>query len=379
MKLILSVLLALSLVGCTSNSIYRTFDISKGESPMVDIRQRAILVSKNGDSGPRVCAEPSPDAMASFASELASKLDVANKGGAELAYAMNDSAAFTGIRTQSIQLLRDFGYRLCEAYMSGSITPLQYDLLMRRYQKNTVALLAIEQLTGTVKAPLVALTSSGSAEATKNLSEQRAEREKINDQIDTLQKQIDATQKQSDAAKTAKSDTATFDAQIADMTAKMARLKSDLVVVDDAIANSKGVVAGGKTEVTIKVDPTASGQKTDQQIATIAGVVDRIVNKVVLSDDKTQICLSVLQGQSRSREDDEFKRWCLVSLNNDAERDRIYLSQSIDEIEEANKVLASPHSTPTQKSDAKKKKQDIKKDVKSQGSSGLYSQKLKLE
>src|SRR3546814_5555877 len=50
------------------------------------------------------------------------------KASGELAFAMQDGAAFTGIRTQSIQLLRDFGYRLCESYMSGAISAAQYDL-----------------------------------------------------------------------------------------------------------------------------------------------------------------------------------------------------------------------------------------------------------
>lgn len=64
--------------------------------------------------------------------------------------------------TQSIQLLRDSYFRLCEAYMNDAITAADYDIQMRRYQQYMIALLSIESLTRTVKAPQIILTNDKS-------------------------------------------------------------------------------------------------------------------------------------------------------------------------------------------------------------------------
>lgn len=346
-KITLLIAASLSIVGCANqNSIYRTFDIAKGESPMVDIRQRAVLVAPNkattekfdkdnkltekisSERGMFVCAEPSPDAMASLAYELAAKGGVPEKASGELAFAMHDSAAFTGIRTQSIQLLRDFGYRLCESHLSGAITSAQYDLLMRRFQKNTVALLAVEQLTGTVKLSPIVLTSSGKAEATKSLAEQRVEREKLDDRISDLDKQKDALKKKRDDAKAAdaKTDTTELDGQISDLEGKITRLKGDRDVIDKAIAETKGVLAEGKTEVTIKSDAGAS-QRSDGHLQKIAMVVGEIVNNIVLSDDEDQLCMTTLQMPQLSSNQQAFANYCIEVFKSRAAAKKAYVQK----------------------------------------------------
>lgn len=384
----------LLMVGCANqNSIYRTFDISKGKSPMIDIRQRAILVAPNKkvvettdndkklttktyyDKGMFVCAEPSPDAMASLAYELAAKGGVPEKASGEIAFAMNDSAAFTGIRTQSIQLLRDFGYRLCESHMSGAITSGQYDLLMRRFQKNTVALLAIEQLTGTVKPPTIVLTSSGKAEVTKSLSEQRAEREKVGDSISDLGKQKDEVLKKRDKAKAtdAKADTTEMDEKIADLDGKIMRLKSDKDVIDKAIADTKGVLVDGRTEVTINTD-TAVSQRSDQHLEKIADTVEKIVNNIVLSDDDKQICMSTLQSPNQDTNQTAFNNWCIKVLNNDADLEKEYITQFQFEMQNARATLSSPLATAQEKSEAEKKLNKAKGSF----NLGLYNHTIKI-
>lgn len=284
------------LAGCANqNSIYRTFNLANGDSPMIDIRQRAILVSPaTNNRGPIVCAEPSPDAMAALAYELAAKANVADKGAIEAGFGMHDSAAFTGLRTQSIQLLRDFGYRLCESYLSGSISALQYDLLMRRFQKNTVALLAIEQLTGTIKVAPVAITSSGNASTGKALAEQRLEREKTGDQLGALAVQKAGLNTElAEAKKTAGKDTAEIDKKIADLQAREGRLQADLKAMDSAIANAREIMTSGRTDVVMQA--AEASPRSDAQVVAVAAVVKDIVDKIVLSDDRTQICYGVLR------------------------------------------------------------------------------------
>ena len=392
-KLVLGLIVTFSTLGCSANynSIYRTFDVTTGKSPMVDIRQRAVIVAprikdteifdQTGKStgrtvineGVSVCAEPSPDAMASLAYELAAKGGVPEQASGELAFAMNDSAAFTGLRTQSIQLLRDFGYRLCESRLSGAITQSQYDLLMRRFQKNTVALLAIEQLTGTVKTPPIVLISSGKAEATKALTEQITEREKIADQIANLEKQKTELEKARKEAKDKDSNAATTetDGKIKDLTDKIARFKDDKNVIDKAIADNKGVVAEGRTEVTIKTD--ALSQRSDEHIQKVAEVVSEIVNNIVLSDDENQICMSALQSEPATQQQKDFSAWCLKKLNNQVDADVIYVKELQNSIQ--TEKQKAKEAQPAEKPGIEKRVEELKKELKEKTKGNRYFSK----
>jgi hypothetical protein len=140
--------------------------VSKFET---DIMKRAVIVSnkktdykKVSDNTTitvnqvRVCAEPSPDAM----SALAMSLGIGTKVGAapvNLNFGMQETVAYIGIRTATIQLLRDSLYRACEAYMNGAIDELTYGLIVSRFDKTMVAMLAIDSLTQRHPAPQVTI------------------------------------------------------------------------------------------------------------------------------------------------------------------------------------------------------------------------------
>lgn len=392
MKGTLLAFIIMSIAGCANlNSIYRTFDISDGESTMSDIRQRAILVAPNETitkkydptgkyvleehikKGAVVCAEPSPDAMASLAYELAAKGGYPGKASGELAFAMQDGAAFTGIRTQSIQLLRDFGYRLCESYMSGAISAAQYDLLMRRFQKNTVALLAIEQLTGAIKAPPIALTTSGRAEATKSLSEQRAEREKVSDRISALEAEKTAVDKKvSDAKKAdAKADTSELDQTASGLAEKIKNLKDDRSVIDSAIAETKGVIADG--EIKVKIETTGMGsQRSDAHVQQVATTVEGIVNNIVLADDEQQLCMSALLLPDPNEGQKKFSAWCVKVLDTQAEAREILIKNTERRLEQIEAILQSGASE-EKKAPLKLERESLLKGLKNPG---LYNQAL---
>ncbi|CAH0129238.1 hypothetical protein [Pseudomonas brassicacearum] len=398
MKGTLLAFIIMFIAGCANlNSIYRTFDISRGESPMVDIRQRAILVAPNETITKKydptgkyvreeqikketvVCAEPSPDAMASLAYELAAKGGYPGKASGELAFAMQDGAAFTGIRTQSIQLLRDFGYRLCESYMSGSISAPQYDLLMRRFQKNTVALLAIEQLTGTVKAPPIALTTSGRAEATKSLSEQRAEREKVSDRISALEAEKTAVDKKiSDAKKAdANADTSEMDQTASGLAEKIKNLKDDRTVIDSAIAETKGVLVDGETKVRIETTGMGS-QRSDAHLQQVATTVEGIVNKIVLADDEQQLCMSALLLPDPNEGQIKFSAWCIEVLNTKAKAREFLLSDAKSKLEQAQAVLQSGASAKKKEEAAKQAETQLKRIDSIEAGTTIYSKKIEL-
>lgn len=163
-------LLSLALCACEAGT-FRTFDLDAGgTSHTMDASQRLLLVtSKGGPDGRQrvVCAEPSPDSLTSIAASAAihgsNTVPITGGGtaktdfGAGVAY--GESAAYVGMRTQTVQLLRDGLYRACEAYMNGALDEAQYNILLVNMSQLMVALTAIDGLTGRPAAPPMVLSA----------------------------------------------------------------------------------------------------------------------------------------------------------------------------------------------------------------------------
>lgn len=158
--------------GCAYLTNYtRSVDL-KESSYVMDVKQRLVFSQQRPGAklgAPMetvVCAEPSPDALTvigvsgGFSLNSGKADTVANAGGA-----LSESGAFVGLRTHSIQLLRDAMYRLCEGYAGGAVTAPTFQSMQRRYQSTMMGLIAIEQLTGPVLASQALLTTSSAAQA----------------------------------------------------------------------------------------------------------------------------------------------------------------------------------------------------------------------
>lgn len=277
-----TLVLAIALTsGCANlNSVYREFDVDSGKSVMVDIKQRAVIASKHTDGNKSktvICAEPSPDALSAYAAELAAEGKLPEGTAVQLAAAFQESSSYVGLRTQSIQLLRDALYRLCEGYMSGALEKSQYDILMRRYQKYMVALLGIEQLTGTVRAPAITINTQGTAEAARSISSMRDEIGSIDAKVKSLEQQ-----------KTAEGVT---DARKAEIDKELASLKGDKEAVTKAIENARGLSSSGSANATVHLYGQTS-QRSDEHIQAVTEAVKEIVLTVINTDDFGQLCFS---------------------------------------------------------------------------------------
>ena len=169
-------LLAPVLTGCSifqspaeNVSIYRQHSGSeKGGGTIIalDAKQRVIMEKDvdDGDFQARMfCAEPSPDALSATSSAFATSgaLKSGAQGGGQtalgLAQTIIESAGSIGLRTQTIQLLRDAMFRLCEAYWNRAFDKEATIRMHRRFQVTMTGLLAIEQLTGVVQASPIIL------------------------------------------------------------------------------------------------------------------------------------------------------------------------------------------------------------------------------
>jgi len=159
---------ALSLFeGCANmNTIGRTTSLDstndKGKAIHLDIQQRLLVVN----AMKKYCAEPSPDAMAAFAAAAGIGANAPTQDAVSAAGSMSSSAASIGLRTQSITLMRDALYRMCEAYGNEMLSKPQVMTLLSRSQDLTAVILATEQLTGAVVAHQAALSGIASADAT---------------------------------------------------------------------------------------------------------------------------------------------------------------------------------------------------------------------
>ncbi len=148
-----------------------------GKAISVDAKQRFVFMQGGENGNSMICAEPSPDAL----SAIVSGVTIGASGTSNIfnsAFSNSESASSIGLRTQSIQLLRDGMYRLCEAYFGGIIGKEETGRRMSRYQDTMVAILAIESLTGVVTPQQVVLSGSSGAslggeidELTKNYTE----------------------------------------------------------------------------------------------------------------------------------------------------------------------------------------------------------------
>lgn len=292
-SLVILAIVGLSACSANHNSIYRDLKTSAGTGALVDIKQRAIVAGERKGNKPEdkinvVCAEPSPDSLSAYAAEIAAKADTGKGVSAEVATAFQESAAFVGLRTQSIQLLRDAMYRSCEAYMNGAISESQYSVLARRYQKHAIALLAIESLTGTVKAPAVTINTSGSAGNTRPLSEMTDEALRIDGLIDTKESEIKNEEAKADGSKD--------DTNIKKLKVELASLKNYKLLVLAGLENPQsGQVTGAALAAVAAV--TETSKLSDTSTAKIAETVENIVRGITENDETAALCFDVLANQ----------------------------------------------------------------------------------
>lgn len=158
---------ALLLSGCANlSTISRTTPLSDGAIAVhLDSPQRLVYQSKIG----LLCAEPTPDALQSYANATGGSVGTRSEA-ASVSNAFTANALGVGLHTQSITLMRDILYRICEQSYNNRLSNMDVTQLLQRAQDLTLGVLAIEQLTGAVTArqPLMINTASAGAASAIN-------------------------------------------------------------------------------------------------------------------------------------------------------------------------------------------------------------------
>ena len=310
-----SMLIATVLTGCANlQTVERTTPIEDDTAIHLDAQQRLVLFTRkkftrenNTDEQKKTdkekyytkytyCAEPSPDAMSSYAASLALGLSGPSQSDAFLVNALQSPTGNIGLRTQSITLMRDALYRMCEAYNNGGLDEGQVNELFRRSQNLTAVVLAVEQLTGAVSPNSILLTPNVRASASLLLNQQLLDQAKY--RVQNLQKGVTAAE--NELKKIPNS------AQAGEETTKKAennlkyakeRLK-DAIEVRDAIQASRNAALTNATAETAETQSSEQfsipGQhhlnaETAKEIAT---AVKDMVTNVINENDAFALCLS---------------------------------------------------------------------------------------
>lgn len=330
-----TVLLSVISTGCGNwDAVYRKHNFSDGNSAITDIKSRAIIASVNEQSkiskedsayskSIKICAEPSPDAITAYAAELAAKVQKGDDLSGGLTGAYQGSAGFTGQRTQTVQLLRDQLYRLCEANLNGWLRPAEYEMLLSRNQRYTLALMAIENLTDVIRPPAIILETSGRA----GLSSDSAETEKKLATLKTRKLELESKENK----------TQEETEEIEKITNEIAKLEKNPDEVKNAYALGK---ATGKADV-----PPAPEQREKTEIHVNA--IKEIALSLIEESDTLYKCFNYLQDSSTYSRDDDisrlrsaFEAHCLELLKTETlalQADNKKASQEMRKIEDINK------------------------------------------
>lgn len=330
------------LQGCAEwTHLTSTRELGNGPKTLiVDAKQRVVLTSVN-DGRTQYCTEPSPDALSALAAGFGPTLSKQDKLNIANSLSLSEGASSIGLRTQSIQLMRDAMYRLCEAHLSGSIDGPAYQTLHRRFQSSMVAILAIEQLTGTVRAPAVSISSSalvGKAEqAAKLTADTEAARKALRDaqavtatakstsgaankKVSDLEAQLADAKKNDDAAKVKEIElqiaTARTEQEKAARTyADAQQVESDRSASFSAIdaARLQAVAGGSGSSVTVDVKLPESSKPSDAAVEHVATAVSNIVNATLGLQFGPELCTTILVSGGGT---DELKKTCSALLEN---------------------------------------------------------------
>ena len=229
--------------GCAYLTNYtRSIDLGGSSAVSMDVKQRVVFSQKlpaaeGALNQVVVCAEPSPDAMTVLGASGGLSLNdaMAEKSlGASASFA--ETGAFVGLRTQSIQLLRDAMYRLCEGYAGGGVTAAEFASMQRRYQSTMMGLISIEQLTRPVVAGQMALASSASSSAGAAAND--AAQAKAQAQVDAKAKEVDTAQDGVREAQ-AKLDSARAELDQKDIAIARAKAEKDSKAVADTLLGER--------------------------------------------------------------------------------------------------------------------------------------------
>lgn len=367
------------LQGCAHLTTYQANIGSPDTGVSMDAKQRLVLVNQVEEKGVvegslrmqrRICAEPSPDALSALSASFSGSWFDGTNSSKQLAAALGESSSSIGLRTTSIQLMRDSMYRLCEGYLSGAMTKEEYADRQAHSQSLVVGLLAIEQLTGAVRSEQVAITSNSGAggspdtaseadnlkQAKKDLAGQQSIKDLASKELERLvadvkvkQTALDNEKKKSDPKKEdldrLQEDLASTKSSMEQATADLKKQTALLEVEESSVKVAQQAFDLARTRVrsTVSGDAKFSQQRvgglSDSATALVANTVELIVDRIIGTGPVFQKCITALSKpefkDSPKAQTEMIMNMCTAALarvntqNTLAEQERVRLQQRI--------------------------------------------------
>lgn len=302
-------------VGCADwNTVSRRTPLpGSGVAIHLDAAQRVVYANSDG----AVCAEPSPDALQAYAASLGASGATPSHEAIGLAAAFSENSASIGLRTQSITLMRDALYRVCEAEHNKAIGRGDVIMLLERSQDLTLGVLAIEQLTGAVVAKQALLTTGTNANAAANVNNTQAA-------LDAARKDEAAKKDALDKATTAQTnekavvDTATKTAAASKTKAATAQATVDKLASDIAKAKTQlttDEATATKDAAILKTDKAKVGPLTDALAKAkaakppVQAAIDKATADLKAADDQ----VTTDEGKLKTAQDVQTKQQAAVT------------------------------------------------------------------
>lgn len=187
-RITIAALTATALSGCAAlNSTAYKFSGPPGERQSrvvtVDDGQRHLIMVEDEDGLIRACTEPDRDTFSAQSGSISALFNFSGSNNEGKGSGATSETVASLERTQTVNLIRQSFYETCMRWLSGAITKNQFVSIAARDHRSMVAILAVEQLTGVVKAPSTIVNGPAvnaaiaqSEEAAKLLEEYRKER-----------------------------------------------------------------------------------------------------------------------------------------------------------------------------------------------------------
>ena len=328
-----SITIILMLASCSANykSINHKIDLGNQVSARsIDAKQRLVYSypRKNNNGNLVVCSEPSPDVFSVYASALAANATKGEDLKAAFEFTSSETGGAIGLRTESIQLLRDAMYRLCEAYAAGGLNQQQYNSLLSKYQKSMVTLIAIANLTGSALPSQIVLSNTSSIAMNSDLFKAKEQLDKAQKDVAEIEKKITAKEKEKKTVEEALGDDlakCTDDsvttkpekcAELKTVNAAISQLETQKKGLDEELAESKKVFNEIQSNVSLttqaKIEAIKASRSniTFESVQKISDTVKELV-KDVFNEDARQACVNKISSLNFG----EFESIKLIGVN----------------------------------------------------------------
>ena len=294
----------------------------EGVAIHLDAQQRVVLATALG-----YCAEPSPDALSAYAGSLGIGATISATEAISIAQALQSTSGSIGLRTQSITLMRDALYRMCEASNNGHLEKWEVATFLRRSQDLTAVILAVEQLTGAVTGNQVILTPDATNTVSARLLSNDQHLEQAEDRVARLQQREDEANKKLDELRTsADSDeeipeldihNAQTDYEHAKQRLRDAKEVRDLVKSSrDSLVTSVTQDAQGSAQFITTIDtPPLSLEATKEIVKAVVTMVTAVLGKQYTIETCFSYFTSFTSISAFTERVNSFTLLCLPLLN----------------------------------------------------------------